>query len=165
MFNFFVPRLVCRGSRNNHGPGGFVRHAFVTPDQMMDKKAHEAGAFHYSCWGAGTKVATKEESTRDEWQYSITDADGEEHTLPIAYYTSQVVIPDVIPDGDYVMGWTWFGGSFASFLVFSLTPGFIFWSSNHILHFTGTASEVSSNESQGQEPSTYSYFADYWSCR
>lgn len=32
--------------RNNHGPGGFVRHTLVPVHKMMDERAHRKNAFH-----------------------------------------------------------------------------------------------------------------------
>jgi hypothetical protein len=85
--------------------GGFVRLTMVPLDKMMDKSAHDKFAFHYACWGAGVTVATKEESTKDELGYSLTQEDGQEHDLDaLAYYTNIIKIPDVIPDGKYVLG-------------------------------------------------------------
>lgn len=65
----------------------------------MDKAAHEAGAFHYSCWGANIKEATTEEQKRDKYNFNLSGNDGEQHDQNVAYYFSEVVIPDVIPDG------------------------------------------------------------------
>lgn len=44
--------------------------------------------------------------------FSITQEDGLEHDLDgIAYYTNLVTIPTHVPDGEYILGWTWYGGT------------------------------------------------------
>lgn len=97
-------------SRNNHAPGGYIRLTLVPLDKMMSKEEHAKFAFHYSCWGSGVTVATEAENTRNEKGFSFTDADGDAHDLPKAYYTSMVTIPTHVPDGKYVLGWAWYGG-------------------------------------------------------
>jgi hypothetical protein len=103
--------VTIKYTRNNHAPGGFVRTSLVKPGDMMDKEAHSRGAFHYSCWGAHVEVATEAEKKKDGKGYSIADVDGKNHNKGPAYYTTNITIPDVVPDGDYVFGWAWFGGT------------------------------------------------------
>jgi hypothetical protein len=98
-------------NRNNHPCGGFVRMTLVPADKVMDKAAHEKGAFHYSCWGAGVTVATPAQIAKDDKGFNIIGNDGEQHSQPPAFYSTDVIIPDVVPDGDYVLGWVWFGGT------------------------------------------------------
>jgi hypothetical protein len=87
-----------------------MRLSLVTLDDMMSHAAHDRGAFHYGCWGAGVTVATAEEKKKDPLGFSLTQDDGLAHDLAIAYYTNYAVIPDVVPDGKYVLGWSWYGG-------------------------------------------------------
>jgi hypothetical protein len=98
-------------TRNNHAPGGFNRLTLVPVDKMMDKAAHAKGAFHYSCWGAGVTVASQAQIAKDGNGYNVAGVDGEQHSLPPAFYSTDATIPDVIPDGDYIFGWAWFGGT------------------------------------------------------
>lgn len=121
--------------RNNHGPGGFIRLTLVSPEKMMDKSEHEKNAFHYSCWGAHPTTATPDELGTDQYGFGLIGIDGEQHNQGPGYYTTDVTIPTVVPDGKYVLGWSWFGGIGSP--IYSTEP---------------------------QEPTTYGYFADYWSC-
>jgi hypothetical protein len=98
-------------TRNNHAPGGFNRLTLVPIDKMMNKDAHAKGAFHFSCWGAGVTVATQDQITKDDKGYNLVGVDGEQHDLPPAFYSTDATIPDVVPDGDYIFGWSWFGGT------------------------------------------------------
>jgi hypothetical protein len=98
-------------TRNNHAPGGFNRLTLVPVDKMMDKAAHAAGAFHYSCWGAGVTVANLDQITKDPKGFNIVGVDGQQHHEPPAFYSTDTTIPDVIPDGNYIFGWAWFGGT------------------------------------------------------
>lgn len=76
----------------------------------MNKKIHARNAFHYSCWGGDPVVANASELGRDELGFSLVGGDGKLHGLKPAYYTTTVTIPDVIPNGNYVLGWVWYGG-------------------------------------------------------
>lgn len=111
-----------------------MRHTLVPVDEMMDKRAHERNAFHYSCFGAHPVQATKADSKEDKWGYSIAGNDG----LKIApgYYETKVTMPRCVPDGDYVFGWVWYGG---------------------------TGGSVSNTE-YTEPPFNKGYFTDYWSC-
>ena len=131
-------RIKVKYQRNNHGPGGFVRHTLVPIDKMMDKRAHEANAFSYSCFGATAVRATRADMKTDTWGFSMVGNDGEgrTHKQATGFYTSDVVIPPVVADGFYVFGWVWFGG-------------------------TGGAV---SNHPYRTEPFWKGYFSDYWSC-
>lgn len=102
---------------------------------MMDKKVHARNAFHYSCWGANPVRANSNEKGRDSYGFSLVGGDGALHNLPLAYYTVNITIPAVIPDGDYVLGWLWFGGIGGS--IYQNTP---------------------------TSPYPLGLFGDYWSC-
>lgn len=128
-------RVKIKYQRNNHGPGGFVRHTLVPPNQMMSKAVHSRNAFHYSCFGARPERATASDRRRDRWGYSIAGNDGK-RSAP-GYYATTIIIPDVVPDGDYVLGWVWYGG---------------------------TGGDVSNKWPYEKEPFWNGYFSDYWSC-
>lgn len=104
----------------------------------MDKAVHERNAFHYSCWGANPQQAGPDELQTDHFGYSYVGNDGEEHPYGQGYYVANVSIPKVIPDGDYVLGWVWFGG-------IGSVP-------------------VLGNYPQPPQPSPMGYYADQWSC-
>lgn len=127
-------QVTIKYQRNNHGPGGFVRHTLVPPEKMMDKGVHERNAFSYSCFGATPVQAQASDLGEDKWGFSIVGNDGKK--APTGYYTSTITIPDVVPDGKYVLGWVWYGG---------------------------TGGDVS-NGPYTKEPWWKGYFGDYWSC-
>lgn len=64
-------RVEFAYARNNHANAGFVRLSLVPRHLAMDKEEHDNRAFHYSCWGATTKQATKEMMVKDDQGYSI----------------------------------------------------------------------------------------------
>lgn len=128
-------RVTIKYQRNNHGPGGFVRHTLVPINKMMDKKAHENNAFHFGCWGADPVAAKPSEMGRDTLGFSLVGGDGKLHNLPISYYTTVITIPPVVPDGKYVLGWTWYGGIGGSI-----------------------------HKNLPRNPNPQGHFADYWSC-
>lgn len=128
-------RIHVKYQRNNHGPGGFVRHTLVRPEDMMKKDVHSRNAFSYSCFGAQPVQARGSELGEDKWGFSLVGNDGKGGIEP-GYYVSEVTIPDVVPDGKYVFGWVWYGG---------------------------TGGPVT-NGPYTQEPSSKGYFGDYWSC-
>lgn len=137
--------VTVKYTRNNHGPGGFNRFALVRyindskPEKSkdyMNKAIHTRNAFHYSCWGAKPVVATEAEATEEgEFGLSAVGSDGQDHDLPKAYYVDDVVIPPVVPDGLYMLGFAWFGG---------------------------TSTGITTNDPQ--VPGKSSWFPDYWGC-
>lgn len=128
-------RVQIKYQRNNHGPGGFVRHTLVPPSEMMSKAAHARNAFSYSCFGATPVRAGGSEIGEDKWGFSLVGNDGSKG-IEAGYYVSTVTIPDVVPDGKYVLGWVWYGG---------------------------TGGPVS-NGPYTEEPYWKGFFGDYWSC-
>lgn len=96
--------VTVKYSRNNHSPGGFVRLTLVPLDKMMDEETHKRNAFHYSCWGANTAPATRADIAQDRFGFNVAGSDR------ALYNVVDVTIPTVVPDGDYVLGWAWFGG-------------------------------------------------------
>lgn len=111
-----------------------MRLTLVPVSKMMDKKAHTQNAFFFSCWGAHPKRASNEDKKSDRWGFSLVGSDGR-HSSKAGYYTEQVEVPDVVPDDDYILGWSWYGG---------------------------TGGKVTGNKPQ--KPKNHSYFGDYWSC-
>lgn len=105
---------------------------------MMDKRVHSRNAFSYSCFGAKAVKAKRKERKEDRWGFSLVgnDGSGKRHKQATGYYVSDITIPPVVPDGHYVFGWAWFGG----------TGGSV------------------SNKSYKKEPFWKGYFTDYWSC-
>lgn len=92
-----------------------MRLSLVPIAQMMDKAIHTRNAFHYSCWGGDPKVATPAERVRDRSGFSLTGSDGMFHNSSIGFFTTRVHVPEVVPDGIYALGWTWYGGIGGSF--------------------------------------------------
>lgn len=129
-------KVSIKYQRNNHGPGGFTRLTLVPWKDMMNKRVHTRNAFHFSCWGANAVRATGSQKQKDNMRFIIAGNDGEDHRFPISFYVTHATIPDCIPDGAYVLGWVWYGG---------------------------TGSPVVSAGRQ-QEPLPYGFFADYWGC-
>lgn len=111
-----------------------MRHTLVPISQMMNKAAHARNAFEYSCFGATPVIATAEDRKIDKWGFSMVGNDGK--TTRVGYYKSTVRIPTVVPDGKYILGWVWYGGT------------------------GGETSDTPYTE----EPWWKGYFGDYWSC-
>ncbi len=130
-------RVKIKYARNNHTPGGFNRFTLVKPDDMMNRAAHDKNAFWHSCWGAEFEEATPADKVMNNHNkyFNLVGNDGDDHNLAIGYYTVNIVIPKCIPDGKYILGKTWYGG-------------------------TGDTAQTNDPD----EPGQYSYFGDYWSC-
>lgn len=127
--------VTMKYQRNNHGPGGFIRLTLVKPEDMMSAHAHAKNAFYYTCWGASPVLAKRNELSKDPLGFSMIGSDGQQHVYGKGYYEMNVTIPSVVPDGNYVLGWIWYGG---------------------------TGSPVVS--AKQQEPKPWGYFSDYHSC-
>lgn len=89
-------KLYMKWTKNNH-QNGFVRFTLVPKSERMNKDAHNRFAFHYACWEAGEvgcehgdECGTDEKNMR---------------------YQTEVEIPRIFPDGEYILGWSWYGGS------------------------------------------------------
>lgn len=82
----------------------------VPVDKMMDKEAHAKNAFHYSCWGANPVAATPQDFAKDRFGFNIAGGDGSLHNLTKSYHETEITIPRVVPNGNYILGWVWFGG-------------------------------------------------------
>ena len=129
-------RVTIKYSRNNHSPGGFNRFTLVRPDETMNRAAHDKNAFWYSCWGAQFREAIEAERDRDEFGFNIIGSDRRRSNgVPQGYYTADIVIPKCVPDGKYILGMVWYGG---------------------------TGGGISTNDPP--KPGQWSLFGDYWSC-
>lgn len=82
--------------RNNH-KGGFLRLSLVPVHQKMSHAVHARNAFRWSCWSHGRIGCGRGECGTDKTR---------------SRYRQFVTIPDVFPDGEYVLGMAWYGGSF-----------------------------------------------------
>lgn len=86
-------------ARNNH-EGGFVRWALVPVSQMHNKWAHHQAAFMHSCW-----VSDRHECNGEVERARDCAVDRQNSA-----FRQTVTVPDVYPDGDYVLSWVWYGG-------------------------------------------------------
>lgn len=83
-------------ARNSHH-GGFVRLSLVPVPLMQDRSAHEQFAIEYGCWETGAY------DCRAVGSWCGTDRN---HTA----YGRTITVPSTFPDGDYILGYVWFGG-------------------------------------------------------
>lgn len=101
-------KVQIKYSRNNHSPGGFNRFTLVRPEDTMNRVAHDKNVFWYSCWGAEFRVAVEAERDRDSLGFNVMGSDRKRPNGPAqGYYTTDVVIPQCVPDGKYILGFTW----------------------------------------------------------
>lgn len=82
-------------AKNNHD-GGFVRLTLVPAGVMNDRAWHDRLTIMHGCWHSGMV------SCRGRGECG-TDRDG-------LAFGRQITIPHVFPDGDYVLGFAWYGG-------------------------------------------------------
>ncbi len=103
--------ITIKYTRNNHAPGGFERYTLVPLKfNWLSKAVHAKLAVHYACWGENPRVAAPDELERKQFGFSLVGSDGQNHRFPKAYYTTRLTIPDVVPDGKYMVGFAWYGG-------------------------------------------------------
>lgn len=88
--------VYMKWTRNNH-QSGFVRFTLVPKSDRMSKGIHDKFAFQFACWEAGLTSCSPGESCG-------TDQEGKRFQTPVE-------IPRVFPDGEYVLGWSWYGGT------------------------------------------------------
>jgi len=82
-------------ARNNH-QGGFVRFSLVPKRDRMRKKVHDRMTFRYACFDSDIhKCKAAECGTDKESRAQRTN----------------VEIPTCYPDGEYILGWAWYGGT------------------------------------------------------
>lgn len=83
-------------SHNNHYPSGLLKFSIVPLEDKCDGAKHKALSFYYTCWDRGEYDCTKEDLCH-------TDTKG-------SGWSGDIKIPDVLPDGEYIIGWLWYGG-------------------------------------------------------
>lgn len=83
---------------NNHA-GGFVRFTLVPIKDRMNKKVHDKFAFHYTCY----------KKELHKCPYFGTSNDDYCGTAEYLYRTN-LTVPKVYPNGEYILGWSWYGG-------------------------------------------------------
>jgi len=77
--------------RNTHN-FGFIRLTLVPKKDRMNKKVHDANAFHYACYDSNPQRCP------DLGFCGTGKTEG----------TTRIKVP-AVPDGEYVLGWTWYG--------------------------------------------------------
>lgn len=82
--------------KNNHA-NGIVRFSLVPLSKRMNRNAHDKFAFFYSCYDANRShnCATTPSDYCGTGKYK---------------YSQSITIPKYVPDGEYVLAWSWFGG-------------------------------------------------------
>lgn len=88
-------RIAVTWVLNNHH-GGFYRLGFVPTHLMWSKEAHERFATHYGCWDANKFPC-------DGFYNCGTDRSK-------LSGGATITVPSCLPDGSYVVSYTWFGG-------------------------------------------------------
>lgn len=89
--------MHIKWTRNNHDfAGGFVKFSLVRLDDKCIGWKHKKLSFYYTCWGQGSYDCRPHRCG--------TDSKGKG-------WSTDIWIPTVVPDGEYVLGWTWYGGS------------------------------------------------------
>ena len=83
--------------KNNH-VGGFYRRSIVPVKHMMDPEWHEKSAFQWGCWSKSVFPCHK--SNRPKCGKDKTNT----------AYKDSMIVPKVIPDGDYIFSQVWYGG-------------------------------------------------------
>ncbi|GAB0497932.1 hypothetical protein MMPV_009269 [Pyropia vietnamensis] len=83
--------------------GGFTRLTLVPKDQWTSKAAHAERAFWYSCWSAGREACPAADKDKAASGRCYDDGDG-------SRFGTMMTIPRVVPDGEYVLGYAWYGG-------------------------------------------------------
>lgn len=82
-------------AKNNHD-GGFVRLGLVPVGVMNDRSWHERLTIMHGCWHSGMTGCKGSKECG-------TDRSG-------TAFERKVKIPTVFPDGDYILGFVWYGG-------------------------------------------------------
>ena len=88
-------KVNFRWAKNNHDPSGFVKFSIVPYEDRCRGPLHKKMSFYYTCWGRGLYRCYGDECG--------TDSNGEA-------FSADVELPTVLPDGEYMVGWTWYGG-------------------------------------------------------
>lgn len=87
-------RVVLKWARNNHN-GGFINLALVPVTRMFDVSSIRRLTFYYGCWEQGKHPCRGDQCGSD---------------LSRRAFRRRIVVPAVIPDGDYVVVFLWYGG-------------------------------------------------------
>lgn len=80
-----------------------MRWSLVPLDKINSKDWHAKMAFHYNCWNVGRFNCNAFDFHRDCNYDRQNEA-----------YSKLLHIPPIYPDGDYVLGWSWYGGGVGS---------------------------------------------------
>lgn len=97
--------------KNNH-LGGFFRRSLVPVKHMFDHNWHTRTAFEWGCWSQGQFLCKNGFPSNPAHSSNLklkalrecgTDTKGRA-------YSSNMIVPNVFPDGDYVFSQLWFGG-------------------------------------------------------
>lgn len=86
--------VPIRWLKNNH-EGGFIRLSMVPVSKMLQKNAHTHFAFYHGCWEQNVHPCGNRDCGSDTKGVS---------------FRRNIVIPDVIPNGVYVLAYMWYGG-------------------------------------------------------
>lgn len=86
---------MVKWARNNHN-GGFIRLAFIPESRMFDGEAFKRLTFFTGCWEQGMGKCKGDECGSD---------------LSFNAFSRKITVPNIIPDGDYVLAYLWFGGA------------------------------------------------------
>lgn len=90
-----------------------MRWALVPPSLANDQAAHDAAAFAWGCYSAEeVRCSGKAERVKYYWK--------DQKRLS---YRSQIEVPTHVPDGDYVLGWVWYGSFNHNIGTFSASSG------------------------------------------
>lgn len=92
-------RVTVQWHRNNHD-GGMYRRSLVPVEHMNDRDWHESMAFDWGCWSQGRFSCPATGTLKPCGTDSGKKA-----------YHNTMVVPSVLPDGDYVFSMVWFGGA------------------------------------------------------
>lgn len=76
-----------------------MRWTIVPIDKMWDKETHDQMAIDFGCWNVGRFKCNKFDFHRDCKYDRQNEA-----------FSKMLYIPPIYPDGDYILGFTWFGG-------------------------------------------------------
>lgn len=99
-------KVEAQWLRNNHNHG-FVRFSLVPLSKRMDKSAHNKFAFHYSCYDASRNF----DCSTTPVIPGGPDKGKREYCGTGKYkYQQTITIPKYVPDGEYVLAWSWIGG-------------------------------------------------------
>lgn len=82
--------------KNNHN-GGFMRLTIVPVSDLFSRDAHNSLAFYYTCWDSHQVDCVG--------GFADCGSDGKGES-----FETTVTIPTCFPDGNYVMGYVWYGG-------------------------------------------------------